>query len=142
MRFSRTPRPAWVEGRVDQDAEHVRISYGQDRRVVALVAPHRSEGFTVQFLLKPRAADPHVSRMLDAVQKELTFYLLDVVGPNSWPFVQYHCDTLANRCSIVRWSWHPKPEPLETKPRVAAQAASRRATTRARLPAKKLAKRS
>ena len=108
MRVTGKTRAAWIEGAVNRGADHVSVSYGEGRRAVALVALHPTAGFTVQFLLKARRADPRASRILNEVRRELTFYLLDVVGPDSWPFVQYHCETLANRRSIVHWSWHPK----------------------------------
>ena len=108
MRVTGKARPAWVEGAVKRSAEHVSVSYGESRRTVALIAP-RGKGFTVQFLLKVRRADARSSRILDDVRRELTFYLLDVVGPDSWPFVRYHCESPANRRSIVHWSWHPAP---------------------------------
>ena len=101
-------RIAWVEGVVDRKADHISVSYGEARRAVALVAPHARHQFTVQFLLKERAADPRARRILDEVRRELTFYLLDVVGPDSWCFAQCHCDTPANHRSIVHWRWHPK----------------------------------
>ena len=110
MRLTAKARPAWVEGAVNRRTEHVSVSYGESRRPVALVAPRPSNGFTVQFLLKARRADVRAIRILDEVRRELTFYLLDVVGPDSWPFVQYHCDTPANSRSIVHWSWHPTPD--------------------------------
>ena len=109
MRLTRKPRAAWVEGLVNRDADHISISYGEQRRAVALVAPHAKNGFTVQFLLPTHRAGTHTSRILNEVSRELTFYLLDVVGPDSWPFAQYHCETPANHRSIVHWRWHPKP---------------------------------
>ena len=109
MRVTGKARPAWVEGAVDRGADHISIAYGESRRAVALIAPHKAQGFTVQFLLKARRTDPRASRILDEVRRELSFYLLDVVGPDSWPFVRYHCETPANRRSIVHWSWHPRP---------------------------------
>lgn len=109
MRFgTQESKPAWVEGVVDRGAEHVSLSYGERQRAMALAAPHRAHGFTVQFLFKAPAAAPHANRMLEEVRRELTFYLLDVVGPDSWAFVQYHCDTPANHLSRVHWTWHPK----------------------------------
>ena len=109
MRFTaRAPRTAWVEGVVDRRADHVSLSYGESRRVMALVAPHSQHGFTVQFLLKARPTEMRACKILDEVRRELTFYLLDVVGPDSWAFVQYHCETPANRLSSVHWAWHPK----------------------------------
>ena len=108
MRLTRKTRVAWTEGIVDRKADHVSVSYGEGRKIIALVAPRSTKGFRVQFLLRARRSDARANRILDAVRRDLTFYLLDVVGPDSWPFVQYHCETLANRRSIVHWSWHPK----------------------------------
>ncbi|HEX9779989.1 MAG TPA: hypothetical protein VGB20_02105 [bacterium] len=100
-------RPAWVGGTVDKRRDHVSVSYGEARKAVALVAPHRTNGFVVDFQLKPRRNDERGNRILDAVRRELTFYLQDVVGPDSWSFVKYHCETPANYRSIVHWRWHP-----------------------------------
>ena len=108
MRIKSKPRIAWTEGIVNRRRDHASLSYGEDRRVVALVGRRPSKGFTVQFMLKARQADQRAARILDAVRKDLTFYLLDVVGPDSWPFVEYHCSTPANTRSIVRWNWHSK----------------------------------
>jgi hypothetical protein len=104
----RKPRIAWIEGVVDRNADHVSLSYGEAQRAVALVAPRGRQGFTVQFLLKARETEERANKILGDVRRELTFYLLDVVGPDSWAFVQYHCDAPANHRSIVHWTWHPK----------------------------------
>ncbi|MBI2174411.1 MAG: hypothetical protein HYU33_04370 [Candidatus Omnitrophica bacterium] len=115
MRFgTRTPRAAWVEGIVDRGKDHVSLSYGERQRAMALVAPHRRHGFTVQFLFKAQGTQVRGNRILEEVRRELTFYLLDVVGPDSWAFVRYHCETPANRLSSVHWTWHPKSQPLGT----------------------------
>ncbi len=117
MQLARIARTAWIEGVVDRRAEHVSISYGEAHRAVALIAPRAKKGFTVQFLLKPRRSNPHASRILAEVRRELTFYLLDVVGPDSWPFVQYHCDSPANQRSLVHWRWNPRAsKPLSHAP--------------------------
>ena len=108
MRITGKERTAWVEGVVNRGADHVSVSYGEAHRAVALVAPHARNNFTVQFLLKESRTEPRTGQILDEVRRELTFYLLDVVGPDSWSFVQYHCETPANRRSIVHWRWHPK----------------------------------
>jgi hypothetical protein len=105
---ARVPRVAWVEGVVDRRADHISLSYGEGQRAIALVAPQGRHGFTVQFLLKARRTETRANKILDDVRRELTFYLLELVGPDSWAFVQYHCGTPANRLSIVHWTWHPK----------------------------------
>jgi hypothetical protein len=106
MRFSKQPKPVWVEGVVNQHADHVRIRYGEASRPIALIGKTK-KGFTVQFLLKAQENDLRVSRILNEIRRELIFYLHDVVGPDSWPYVQYHCGSPANLRSIVHWSWHP-----------------------------------
>jgi len=119
MQFgARTPRAAWVEGVVDRGADHISLSYGEGQRAMALVAPHGRHGFTVQFLFKARRTEARANKILDEVRRELTFYLLDVVGPDSWAFVQYHCETPANRLSRVHWAWHPKPVARPNGPRL------------------------
>ena len=115
MRSANHSELAWVEGPVNRAAEHASVCYGESGKAVALVAPHKRHGFTVQFLLKARRSDPRASRILDDVRRELTFYLLDVVGKDSWPFVRYHCETPANRRSIVHWSWHEASEALQRR---------------------------
>ena len=118
MRVTGKARVAWVEGRVDRGAEHVSVSYGESGKAVALVSQRASKEFTVQFLLKPRRSDARAGRILDEVRRELTFYLLDVVGPDSWPFVQYHCESPANRRSMVHWRWHPSARTSSHRPRL------------------------
>ena len=107
MRIGIKPKVAWVEGKVNRRGEHCSIHYGEAQRPVALVAPHKRHKFTVQFMIKPRRNDQRNDRILDMVRHELRFYLLDAIGSDAWPFVQYHCDSPANRRSIVHWSWHP-----------------------------------
>ena len=108
MQFTKKTHGEWVEGVVDSTHEHLEIRYGERHAPVALVAQRARGRFAVQFLVKADPANQHTGRILDTVRRELTFYLLDVVGPDSWPFVQYHCTTPANRRSIVHWSWHPQ----------------------------------
>ena len=104
----RTPKPAWTEGVVNRTADHVSLTYGESLRPMALVAPHRRYGFLVQFLFRPGPGEVRRHKMLAEMRSELTFYLRYAVGPDSWPFVQYHCDTPANQRSSVHWNWHPK----------------------------------
>jgi len=108
MRFSSNDEPAWVEGVVNRKTDHVSICYGENRKAVALIAQRSAKRYTVQFLMKPRRSDPRTSKILEAVRRELQFYLRDVVGPDSWSFVQYHCGTPANFRSIVHWTWNSK----------------------------------
>ncbi|MBI3321071.1 MAG: hypothetical protein HYZ91_02250 [Candidatus Omnitrophica bacterium] len=92
---------------MDRGSDSRRLSSGESRRALALVAPHDRHGYTVQFLLKARR-EMRANKLLDKVRRELTYYLLEAIGPDSWAFVQYHCETPANRLSLVHWAWHPK----------------------------------
>ena len=106
MRLTINGKPAWVEGAVSRRGDHVSISYGEGRRVVALIA-QQSREFRVQFLLKEHRGDVRATRILEDVRRELTHYLLHAVGRDAWPFVQYHCQSPANLRSMVHWHWHP-----------------------------------
>lgn len=93
---------------MDRAAEHLKLCYGDRQVPVALVAREVNKDFTVEFLVNKRITDRLASRMAEAVRRELDTYLLHAVGPDSWAFARYHCDTAANRCSAVHWSWQPK----------------------------------
>lgn len=108
MRRTQKPLEAWTEGTVNRTAEHIQICYGEGHKAVALVAPRPSKGFTVQFMLRPSDEHPRIARILSEVRGELEFYLLHGIGPDSWLFARYHCETPANHRSLVHWSWHPR----------------------------------
>ena len=110
MRFTHTTRPAWIEGIVDPKGDHIKISYGQRQVPVALLSCAARNTFTVEFVVSRSITHRFANRIREAVCRELDFYLLHCVGPDSWAFVQYHCNTAANTCSTVHWSWQPKPE--------------------------------
>ena len=98
----------WEEGVVDRSDDHVEIRYGERQKPVALVARDSQKRFTVQFLMKARANDMRARQILSEVRGDLTHYLFGLVGPDSWAFVQFHCNTAANLSSRIRWSWHPR----------------------------------
>jgi hypothetical protein len=55
---------------------------------------------------------PEETKMIDAVKKELDFYLIEW-GERSpfrdpWGYAIYHCVTSANIYSHVHWSYFPK----------------------------------
>jgi hypothetical protein len=108
MRHSQDLRTLWDEGVVDRGQDHIQIRYGERNKPVALVTRHADKRFKVQFLLRERPGDAHSRRILNEVRGDLTHYLFGLVGPDSWAFAQFHCGTVANFSSRVRWSWHPK----------------------------------
>jgi hypothetical protein len=98
----------WSAGVVDRQDDHIKISYGAHRMPVALVAQTAEREFTVEFLLGRRISVRRAGVMLAAVRAELDFYLLCSTGPEPWAFARYHCDTVANACSSVHWSWQSR----------------------------------
>lgn len=108
MRTTRYDRPAWVEGVVNQASEHIQICYGERRMPVARVTRDANKEFVVEFLVSKRMTQRLAGRILEEVRRELDFYLLGAIGPDSWAFAQYHCDTAANMCAVVHWRWQPK----------------------------------
>ena len=100
---------------MDKTLEHLEIAYG-DIKVsmdckkwvpIALVSAPNGNRFTVQFLIE--ANNPEKQTMVDAVRKELDFYLveLSVKGrPDPWNYAQYHCTTASNAYSDVHWSYY------------------------------------
>lgn len=98
----------WEEGVVNRRDDHVEIRYGERSKPVALVARDAHKRFTVQFLLQEKPEDRRSRQILSEVRGDLTHYLFGLVGPDSWAFVQFHCNTAANLSSRIRWSWRPK----------------------------------
>lgn len=105
----------WEEGAVDKTLEHLEISFGdfnvttnyKERAPIALVSAPNGKTFTVQFLIG--ANSPENRKMLDAVRKELDFYLVELSGdgrPEPWEYAKYHCTTAANAYSNIHWSYH------------------------------------
>ena len=99
---------------MDKTLEHLEIAYGdvsvrtnnKEWVSIALVSAPNGTRFSVQFLIK--ANSPEEQIMVDAVRKELDFYLveLSVEGrPDPWSYAQYHCGTSSNIYSNVHWSY-------------------------------------
>ncbi len=106
----------WDEGAVDTTLDHLKIAFGdvsvttnyKEWVPVALVSAPNGKRFTVQFLIG--ANSPDNRQMVDAVKKELDFYLVELSGkgrPDPWNYAQYHCTTASNIYSDVRWSYMP-----------------------------------
>lgn len=109
----------WEEGPVDKACEHFEIVYGdvntqmpEEWIPVALVSAPKGTIFTVQFLIE--TSDRESRKMMDAVRRELDFYLVEKGEPDPWNYAKYHCRTGANVYSEVHWSYHPIPKPPES----------------------------
>jgi hypothetical protein len=106
----------WKEGAVDKSHEHFELAYGdvnmQDPEKwipVALVSAPSGTTIRVQFLIEPKNAESRA--MLDAVRRDLDFYLVEKKEPDPWKYAIYHCGTGSNVYSKVHWSYHPRAEP-------------------------------
>ncbi len=75
---------------------------------VARLAPAKGHVFVVQFIYK---GDPNAAKtknILNAVKKELDFYLIELGEEDPWAYAKYHCSTAADLYSTVHWGWFPK----------------------------------
>lgn len=95
-----------VEGSVDQAAEHFRIVYGDEGTLMARVAQGADKTFVVEYESRPTPGGDS-QQALDAVRREIEFYLLEVGGPDPWAYAIYHCGTTANVYSKVHWGYVP-----------------------------------
>jgi hypothetical protein len=103
----------WITGKVDTSKEHVKILYGDTNKscwddfiTVALLSPPVNQTYTVEFLVAPEG--PYEVEMINAVKRELDFFLIEKGEENPWTYVEYHCGTAANLYSNVHWSFFPK----------------------------------
>lgn len=95
-----------------EQQEHLEIAYGdastqgcEEWVPIALVSVPVGTSFSVKFLIQSNDAERR--KMVDAVRKELDFYLVDKGEPNPWSYAKYHCSTAANVYSKVHWAYHP-----------------------------------
>ena len=106
----------WEEGAVDRTQDHLEIIFGdvsvtmnfKEWVPVALVSAPTGKRFAVQFLIE--ANGPETRKMVDAVRRDLDFYLVELSGkgrPDPWEYAQYHCTTASNIYSDVHWSYMP-----------------------------------
>ena len=112
---------AWrlVEGSVNIDEEHIKITYGaidgDDFEPIALAAPGNNKTFTVQYLLQPEPENKEQQKMLNTVRKELNFYFLELKEKDPWAYACYHCTTAGNLYSDVHWHFYPKGDKGESE---------------------------
>ena len=106
-----------VQGIIDRSQEHILVVYGDANQVdpndfipVALIAPCPG-GFTAQYI---RAADDSdTRRIVEEVQEEIRYLLIDKGEPDPWAYAKYHCGTTSNWYSMVHWVWYPG-EPIHS----------------------------
>lgn len=98
----------WVEGVVDRDEDHIKITYGEDPEPIALVAPGPGRTFTVEFVMEQKLLFHKDEEVLDDVRKELDFFLVELGEEDPWAYAIYHCSTASNMYSKVHWGYYPK----------------------------------
>jgi len=103
----------WIEGVVDKNKDHIKITYGDVRKdetmiPIAHIAPGEGRSFNVQFINKKDDLGNKMTSILKEVKEELNFYLVNKGEPDPWAYAQYHCTTAANMYSNVHWEWIPK----------------------------------
>lgn len=98
---------------MDTRNEHMELRYGDlnhqkpdDFVSVAVVSPPSKFTFVVQFLVD---YDSGLNKdMVEAVRKELDFYLVEKGEHDPWQYCKYHCTTAANLYSKVHWLYFPR----------------------------------
>jgi hypothetical protein len=100
----------WREEVVNIQGEHIEIRYGDAAKdaydewlPIALIGKPTNHVFPVSWLITPDNSSKQ--RMIDAVKKELDFYLVEKHEANPWAYAKHHCNTAANIYSKVHWSY-------------------------------------
>lgn len=93
----------WIEGKVDVEDDHIKITYRGNPNVIALVA-NSDEKIVVQFLDE----SPRNKNEKEAVLRELNFYFNELHNEDPWDYAIYHTQTSSNEYSSVHWDFFPK----------------------------------
>ena len=96
-----------VEGVVDTEKEHIGIWYGDDTRLIALIAPAPDKTFIVQYLIGAELFNQQKGGMLEKVRRDINFFLVEKGEKDPWAYAKYHCGTAANVHSRVHWGFIP-----------------------------------
>ena len=100
---------------MDTHDEYMQLTYGEDPAPVALVAPGRPGEFVAQFLVSTRSTQDAGDKRLQAVQKELDYYLVELGERDPWAYAKYHCTTASNVYSDVHWGYFPQAQREKAK---------------------------
>ena len=94
-------RRRWVEGQVDRSREHFVLAHDDLDEPVALVGPEQDGAFQVDFVAAGAS-----EAIVAAVRRELDFFLVELGEEDPWAYAHYHCGTVSNAGSSVKWSAH------------------------------------
>jgi len=98
---------SWHEADVDARSDHLRIHYGSADAdpaswvLAARVGRPEGRAFPVEWLVNPQDVDN--KDLVEAVTRDLDFYLKDVGRPDPWSYAQHHCETASNLYGDVHW---------------------------------------
>jgi hypothetical protein len=98
------------EGKVDPDAPHMKLYFGEydeSALAVALVGKPVGDSFVFEFLQLPTLDPKEHERIKLAATKELAFYLVEKGEQDPWQYAIYHCGTASNIYSDVHWGYFP-----------------------------------
>ena len=98
----------WVDGTVNTDDDHIKIVYGDNQILAALIGHYQEKTFTVQFVLPEDLNTKDRQHIIRHVKHDLDFYLVGLKEKNPWAYAIYHCSTAANIYSSVHWGYYPK----------------------------------
>ncbi len=117
-RSNRRERPqSWVKWRlgakpVPRQGDFLELRYcssnsfeSDDHIPVARVGPPMDHTFPVEWLVDS-AAHPEA---VEAVRRDLDFYLVDKDEDDPWLYAHYHCGTASNLYSNVQWGHYRIP---------------------------------
>ncbi len=79
----------WMPGLVNREREHFQLTVGHPTVLTALVG-WGVNGYVVQFV------DGLAPTILDAVRRELNFYLVELKEADPWLYAKYHTTTASN----------------------------------------------
>jgi hypothetical protein len=94
---------SWVEGLVDKNSEHIKITYKENSDPFALIGKGDGKKFIVQFL--NNKDQPNNEEILRYVIHDIDYYLIDLEERDPWRYAQYHCTTSSNIYSDVHWGY-------------------------------------
>lgn len=95
----------WVEAKVDQQKEHLVITYEDGAEPLVRIARGSHKRFVVEYESSWNDLDEESRRN---IERELYFYLIELQEPDPWSYARYHCGTTANAYSSVHWGWVPE----------------------------------
>ena len=96
-----------MEGTVNTDDDHMKLTYEDNPDPVALIAQGEGNTFIVQFL-ETDSNQENWKETIRYVRRELDFFLVELREENPWAYAIYHCSTAANVYSKVHWGYYPK----------------------------------